>query len=410
MVAVVMNDDDPPGELLMTGRRLLLTLVFTLCAAVAAAPSLTTAAPPEKRVFEVDGKPTDPAFFPIAVWLQSPRNAERYKEAGINLYMALWRGPNQAQLSELKAAGMPVICDQNKFALEHLDDPTFAAWMHGDEPDNAQSLPNGQGYGPPIKPSVIVASYEELRAKDPTRPVVLNLGQGVANDAWKGRGAGASLDDYPQYVKGADIVSFDVYPVAGVDSPEKLWLVPFGIERLQKWTGGSKILWNCVECTRISNLERKPTPDQVKAEVWMALAQGSQGLIYFVHQFEPKFNEHALLDDPEMLAEVTALNKRVQALAPVLNSPILAGAGTVASSDPEVPIAMRVHRHEGVTYVIAANLRNTPIRGTLSLKDLTGAATAEVLDEARTIPVDAGRFDDGFAPFESHVYRIKPAA
>jgi len=40
----------------------------------------------------------------------------------------------------------------------------------------------------------------------------------------------------------------------------------------------------------------------VRAEVWMALIHGSKGLIYFVHQFKP-FNEHALLDDPALLAD-----------------------------------------------------------------------------------------------------------
>ena len=53
----------------------------------------------------------------------------------------------------------------------------------------------------------------------------------------------------------------------------------------------------------------------------MALIHGSRGLIYFVHQFKPKFNEHALLDDPEMLAAVTAINRQIRDLAPVLNSP-----------------------------------------------------------------------------------------
>ena len=48
------------------------------------------------------GLPTDPGFFPIAVWLQDPRNAPRYKQAGINLYVALWRGPTEAQLAELE--------------------------------------------------------------------------------------------------------------------------------------------------------------------------------------------------------------------------------------------------------------------------------------------------------------------
>ena len=53
----------------------------------------------------------------------------------------------------------------------------------------------------------------------------------------------------------------------------------------------------------------------------MSLVHGSRGLIYFVHQFKPKFNEHALLDDPEMLAAVTAINRQIRELAPVLNSP-----------------------------------------------------------------------------------------
>ena len=39
--------------------------------------------------------------------------AARYKEAGINLYVALWGGPTEAQLADLKKCGMQVICDQN---------------------------------------------------------------------------------------------------------------------------------------------------------------------------------------------------------------------------------------------------------------------------------------------------------
>jgi hypothetical protein len=49
--------------------------------------------------------------------------------------------------------------------------------MHGDEPDNAQSL--GRGYGPPIPPAKIIADYHKLKKAAPSRPVLLNLGQGV---------------------------------------------------------------------------------------------------------------------------------------------------------------------------------------------------------------------------------------
>jgi hypothetical protein len=128
------------------------------------------------------GPPSDPGFFPIAVWLQSPANAHRFKDAGINTYIALWQGPTEAQLAELKRADMLLVCEQNEVALRHREDPTIVGWMHGDEPDNAQSLGAGRGYGPPITPEKIVSDYQRLRAADPTRPVMLNLGQGVAWD------------------------------------------------------------------------------------------------------------------------------------------------------------------------------------------------------------------------------------
>ena len=86
------------------------------------------------------GPPADPGYFPIAVWLQSPENARRYQQAGINLYVGLWQGPTEKQLAELKAAGMPVICEQNPVGLAHKADRTIVGWMHGDEPDNAQPV------------------------------------------------------------------------------------------------------------------------------------------------------------------------------------------------------------------------------------------------------------------------------
>src|SRR4051794_24778408 len=80
-----------------------------------------------------------PGTFPIAVWLQSPSQAERYKAAGFNLYVGLWQGPTEEQLAALTKAGMPVVCDQNEVGMRHKADPIIAAWMHGDEPDNAQA-------------------------------------------------------------------------------------------------------------------------------------------------------------------------------------------------------------------------------------------------------------------------------
>ena len=94
------------------------------------------------RVFESKDK------FPVAVWLQAPANAEKYRAIGVNLYVGLWQGPTAAQLEQLQGAGMLVICEQNEEALKEKWRGTVVGWMHGDEPDNAQERKGG-GYGSP---------------------------------------------------------------------------------------------------------------------------------------------------------------------------------------------------------------------------------------------------------------------
>ena len=352
---------------------------------------------------------SDPKFFPIAVWLQAPANAERYRQAGINTYVGLWKGPTENQLTALKKAGMFVICDQNEVAMRHLDDSTIFAWMHGDEPDNAQSLGGGRGWGPPIPPEKIVEDYRRMHAADPSRPVLLNLGQGVAWDRWHGRGVRSNHPvDYPEYLKGCDIASFDIYPAVH-DRKEvagNLWYVARGVERLVNWREGQKPVWNCIECTHISNPDRKATPHEVRAEVWMSLIHGSRGLIYFVHQFKPKFIEAALLADPEMLSAVTQINRQITELAPVLNSPTIRNVVSVQSTDAAVPITTMVKRHEGATYLFAVAMRKGETTATFAPTGIEAERTVEVIGENRTLITKHGSFRDRFGPWDVHLYRL----
>ncbi|MHC4559662.1 MAG: hypothetical protein ACYS80_20405 [Planctomycetota bacterium] len=348
-------------------------------------------------------------FFPIAVWLQNPSRASRYRKAGFNTYVGLWRGPTEKQLEQLKAAGMKVICRQNKVALKSLDNSIIIGWMHGDEPDNAQSLGKGKGYGPPIKPRKIIDDYYKIRSADPTRPVLLNLGQAVAWDGWHGRGVRTNHpEDYPEYVKGCDIASFDIYPAVH-SNPQvagNLWYVARGVKRLKEWTDGKKVVWNCIECTRIHNKEKKATPKQVKCEVWMSIIHGSMGLIYFVHEWQPKFNESALLSDKQMLSAITEINKQISELAPVLNSPTIDGDVRVSSDNKDVPVAVMTKRDKSARYLFAVAMRDGKTSAKFAVRALEGRRTIEVLGENRTIVSKDGVFSDSFEAWDVHLYRI----
>ena len=307
---------------------------------------------------------------------------------------------------------MPVICSQNSFALENKSNPIIAGWMHGDEPDNAQALRDRSGWGPPILPSVIQQNYEKIRAADPTRPVLLNLGQGVAWDNYIGRGVRRNHpEDYPEYLKGCDIASFDIYPVVHdhKDVAGKLEYVAKGVQRLREWTRGEKTgektVWNCIECTRISNPDKKATPEQIRSEVWMSIIHGSRGIIYFVHQFKPTFIEAALLEDPENLAAVTAINAQIKELAPVINSPSLR-TSILAGSEENVRIATTARRFKNSIYLFTVAMEDKPATATFEMPELPPTGRVEVIGESRSIDISNTAFNDKFKPYEVHLYRF----
>ena len=242
---------------------------------------------------------------------------------------------------------------------------------------------------------------------DPTRPVFLNLGQGVA---WSYPGRGVRREhpeDYLEYVQGCDIVSYDIYP-ARHNKPEikgNLWYVPEGVMNLRTWSNDERIVWNCIECNRAGFMDEGPTPEQVRTEVWMSLIHGSRGIVYFVHHFNP-FVEAGLFEDPELLESVTVLNRQIARLAPVLNSRTIEDRVTVTTENEEVPVALMVKRHEGTIYLFVAAMRDGETTATFTVQGIQGERAVEVLDEGRELTSRDGVFRDAFGPYQVHLYRL----
>ena len=232
----------------------------------------------------------------------------------------------------------------------------------------------------------------------------LNLGQGVINEQWVGRGDVCSRhpEHYAEYIRGTDIVSYDVYPV---NTNLPLWYVAAGVDRLRRWANYQKPVWNWIETTAIQG-KAKPTPDQIKAEVWMSIIHGSMGIGYFCHQFSPTQDVSAPLHDVFTRQALAAINEQITMLAPVLNTRPIANGVTVVSSNADSPIDTLLKRHAGSTYLLAAGARpGGPTTATFRFRDC-GNLTAEVLGESRTIPVRGGVLEDDFTDYQVHIYKL----
>jgi hypothetical protein len=362
----------------------------------------------------------DPGYFPLGVWYQNSSSAEAYKSLGINLFVAL---PEQASESQLATAGMGVFYLGVHKRMEVADErnkllaawgPITKAWGQIDEPDNAQELPEGQGYGPCVPPPDVIEVYKKYRENEPTRPVYLGVGKSVDDFTQKHyrhplRGAcNGHYEDYPVYIQGSDIVSYDSYPV-NVHKP--LWYVAKGMDELRAWANYRKPIYEAVETTAIATNAGKPSPDQVKSEVWMLIIHGGMGVIYFCHIITPQLDPAGMLHDPAMAAEVAAINRQISSVTRVLNTPSVANGVQVSSSNGNTPVDVMLKRWQGSTFLFAVAARpGGPATATFTLRGLPAHLTATVLDEDRQIEIANGTFTDVFEKeYEVHIYRIGPA-
>ncbi len=372
----------------------------------AASTWLARCAAPEAAPPWPNGPPNDPAFFPVGVWRQDPALAPKYRQIGVNLYVGPRGITSSERLDPIRKAGMRAILMADDSAPLLRDDPAVAGWMQEDEPDSAQLLGPCKGFGPPVPPSDVRREYDRIRAEDPTRPVLLSLGPGAAWDHCPSRGARRGHpEDYLEYARGGDILSFNFYPV-NREEPEvagRLELTALGVDKLRAASGRGKPVWAFVETTPIMDPSRRPAPRDVRAQVWMAIIHGARGIVYFAHRFRPRPTEGGLLEDAAMTQAVARINREIHELAGAINAPPVPGGVEISSS---IPIDAVVKRLGGSTCIFAAAMRNAAGRATFRIRGLRGRHPVEAVGEDRSLEAVGGEFSDDFEGYGVRVYRI----
>lgn len=383
-----------------------------------------------------DHVPQDEDFFPFGVWAQEPRDAEAYRELGVDYYFGLHGGPTAEQVEEMRRHEMPFIGRFNDYAKEHLlEDPLAWGWMHRDEPDLAHVYPRNllkgpegeeilkkhwpevyeeleregreyDGWGMGANPVDLQEDYRRWRELDPLdRPVFLQLSRAVSTEGKEmGRGDhSGNVEVYPGYFKASDIISFDNYPVAYGEA-DKLWLIPKGLDQLKAWGSGDRPLMVILEA---GFGEEWADKHQQRAQAWMAINHGASSITWFCHRWAERNGERQLvstrmpLSEPAVGEAIRDIMAEIKSLGAVINSP--PQNHLAAAEGQELNLGARIYGSAG--YVFAVEMDGAEGEAWITFEGL-GDAEVEVIGEERTVRAEGGRFRDHFDPWQVRLYRF----
>jgi hypothetical protein len=368
----------------------------------------------------------DPKFFPLGVWyesVQDPADIAQDKAAGLNTYVMLTSTSN---MDLVESGGMHAMTEIRKDAGAET-----TAWLLNDEVDMWGGPGDGVWSGKYPGEGEICARgkscgfdvMKQLSGRLPAddgRLRYANFGKGVM--FWQSDDEAARfVNDY------TTAVSNDIYwytdPNVCTSSSEGARLgvkkdncrraANYGLTMdrmrgLDAADGKLQPVYAFVEVGHPFSEADAPTitADQIAGAVVSSLIHEARGILYFNHNFGgPCISQHVLRDGcgKAVRPGVTELNRRITSLAEVLNTQSYRW-------DFDTDLDTMLKAHDGSYYVFAMPGRSGGTgRQTLSLPTELTAASAEVLFENRSVPVQGGSITDTFEKeFSYHIYRITP--
>jgi len=174
--------------------------------------------------------------------------------------------------------------------------------------------------------------------------------------------------------------------------------------------GRKKPVWAFVEVGHPATESSAPTitGPEIRAAVWSSLIHGARGIVYFNHSFGGDCKSQHLLRDScgaEVRPEVTRVNQQISRLAPVLNAPFVDGA--VSSAKGADVVAKFKDRD---VYLFSTSSGAAAHTATIAIP-CVGTATADVIDEGRSVDITDGRLMDQFQDGNTvHLYHVRSAS
>jgi hypothetical protein len=314
----------------------------------------------------LDGQP----FFPLMVWSQCSTAYEANLAAGMNLFAADRCGGISEQLGTLGGRALSAQVAGEK----EVDGPAVIGWFYEDEPDL-------DGTTGEVLPTLPLA---------PGQVSFLTL----SNHFYSGAEAlSYGRDMYPGLVSRADMVGFDLYPLQVWCQEGRLGDV-YDSQRELVAIAAGKPTYQWIETSGMDCdfPPFRPTPETVRAEIWLAIAGGANGLGIF----PPSPSEEVAQTLATIVREIKGLSAAL--LSPGVDASVESGSG-------QVRVGARAYN--GALYVIAVNPGTTAERATITVPGLEGR-TLSVLDENRAVEPDGDTFADDFGPLAAHVYLAVP--
>ncbi len=368
----------------------------------------------KKRSFWVNGKP----FFPIMIWLQDTKNFDKIKNTGVNTIVGYWPGAGgtkdvveyQAKVGENGFYGvMP-------FDTRLKGNPYLLAYIHGDEPD-LPYRPSTLAKLPKLKkvprkwPDEIMKEYQQIKTADKTRPVFLTMtGYFLPHfGKWDDK---QRENLYKGYIKAADVVGFNIYPIYGWNKTEWLHLVNDGTKELMR-LADYKPIYAWIETSKggkwTGNLEKqKPvTPMHIRAEVWMAICQGATAIGYFTHVWKPSYNQFGL--PQKNITALQDINNQISRLSEAILAPEAKVKTDITLGKDNIKAAIKATEYNGSLFLFTVNYDSKQQGGkaTIIINGLKGGTPVEVLDENRVIISETDQFHDLYGPLGVHIYKLR---